>query len=129
MGETGPCGPCSEIHYYIGNDITKQKKNGVNNSDQYWELWNLVFIQSNRLANGELEELPSKHVDTGAGFERLASVLQGKLNNYSTDLFQPIIKECELLTDSTYTVTHKRFLSKFQTSVNNSHAHLMASAL
>jgi len=102
MGETGPCGPCSEIHYYIGNDITKQKKNGVNNSDQYWELWNLVFIQSNRLANGELEELPSKHVDTGAGFERLASVLQGKLNNYSTDLFQPIIKECELLTDSTY---------------------------
>ena len=102
MGETGPCGPCSEIHYYIGDDISKQNQDGVNNSDQYWELWNLVFIQNNRLANGQLEELPSKHVDTGAGFERLASVLQGKLNNYSTDLFQPIIKECELLTDSTY---------------------------
>ncbi len=102
MGETGPCGPCSEIHYYIGDDIAKQNQDGVNNSDQYWELWNLVFIQNNRLANGQLEELPSKHVDTGAGFERLASVLQGKLNNYSTDLFQPIIKECELLTDSTY---------------------------
>ena len=102
MGETGPCGPCSEIHYYIGDDIDKQNQDGVNNSDQYWELWNLVFIQNNRLANGQLEELPSKHVDTGAGFERLASVLQGKLNNYSTDLFQPIIKECELLTDSTY---------------------------
>ena len=102
MGETGPCGPCSEIHYFIGDDISKQNQDGVNNSDQYWELWNLVFIQNNRLANGQLEELPSKHVDTGAGFERLASVLQGKLNNYSTDLFQPIIKECELLTDSTY---------------------------
>ena len=102
MGETGPFGPCSEIHYYIGDDIAKQNQDGVNNSDQYWELWNLVFIQNNRLANGQLEELPSKHVDTGAGFERLASVLQGKLNNYSTDLFQPIIKECELLTDSTY---------------------------
>ena len=102
MGEAGPCGPCSEIHYYIGDDISKQSQDGVNNSDQYWELWNLVFIQNNRLANGKLEELPAKHVDTGAGFERLASVLQGKLNNYSTDLFQPIIKECELLTDSTY---------------------------
>ena len=92
MGDTGPCGPCSEIHYYVGEDPSKQSANGINSSDQYWELWNLVFIQNNRLPDGSLEELPKKHVDTGAGLERIAAVLQGKTSNYDTDLFQSIIK-------------------------------------
>ena len=105
MGDLGPCGPCSEIHYYIGGDLNQQTSDGVNKSDQYWELWNLVFIQNNRLINGKLSDLPSKHVDTGAGFERIASVLQGKLNNYSTDLFQPIIKKCENLTGNSSKIT------------------------
>ena len=76
MGETGPCGPCSENHYYIGQDVNMQSSKGVNSSNKYWELWNLVFIQNNRLNNGDLESLPQKHVDTGAGFERIVSVLQ-----------------------------------------------------
>ena len=65
MGDTGPCGPCSEIHFYIGDDLEKQHASGVNNSDMYWELWNLVFIQNNRIEDGSLIELPAKHVDTG----------------------------------------------------------------
>ena len=64
MAETGPCGPCSEIHYYVGDDIDNQQAKYVNNSDEYWELWNLVFIQSNRLKDGTFEDLPKKHVDT-----------------------------------------------------------------
>ena len=91
MGDSGPCGPCSEIHYYVGKDPSKQSEKGINVSDQYWELWNLVFIQNNRLSDGTLNELPKKHVDTGAGLERIAAVLQGKTSNYDTDLFQSII--------------------------------------
>ena len=91
MGDTGPCGPCSEIHFYIGDNPEKQESSGVNNSDKYWELWNLVFIQNNRLEDGTLVELPAKHVDTGAGLERIAAVMQGKDSNYDTDLFQPVI--------------------------------------
>ena len=91
MGDTGPCGPCSEIHYYIGKDPDNQDSSGVNYSDEYWELWNLVFIQHNRQEDGSLIELPSRHVDTGAGLERIAAVMQGKNSNYDTDLFQPII--------------------------------------
>jgi len=102
MGETGPCGPCSEIHYYIGDDPSNQTADGVNVSDQYWELWNLVFIQNNRLKDGSLEDLPSTHVDTGAGFERIVSVLQNKNNNYATDLFMPIILETEKLTGQSF---------------------------
>ncbi len=102
MGETGPCGPCSEIHYYIGDDPENQNSNGVNSSDQYWELWNLVFIQNNRMADGTLEELPAKHVDTGAGLERIATILQGKTSNYDTDLFLPIINKIELMVNHRY---------------------------
>lgn len=102
MGETGPCGPCSEIHYYIGKDSTKQSASGVNTKNEYWELWNLVFIQNNRLTSGSLENLPAKHVDTGAGFERIVSVLQKKFNNYATDLFMPIIEKTEELTGALY---------------------------
>lgn len=95
MGETGPCGPCSEIHYYIGKDISKQSAKGVNVTDEYWELWNLVFIQFNRDESGKLSDLSKKHIDTGAGLERIVSIMQGKISNYETDLFQPIIKHIE----------------------------------
>ena len=95
MGETGPCGPCSEIHYYIGENTANQSSEGVNIDDQYWELWNLVFIQNERLADGSLVQLSQSHVDTGAGLERITSVLQNKTSNYETDLFQPVIKDLE----------------------------------
>ena len=95
MGETGPCGPCTEIHYYTGKDIKAQNAKGVNLDHEYREIWNLVFIQYNRLDNGELEELPHKHVDTGAGFERLVAILNDKDSNYETDLFFPIIESIE----------------------------------
>ena len=99
MGDTGPCGPCSEIHYFIGDDINAQTPKGVNSSDLYWELWNLVFIQYNRHKDGKLEELNSKHVDTGAGFERIVSVMQKKDNNYATDLFTPLIDRIEKISN------------------------------
>ena len=102
MGETGPCGPCSEIHYFVGEDLDEQESSGVNSSDQYWELWNLVFIQSNRLPDGSLEDLPAKHVDTGAGLERIAAVLQGKTSNYDSDLFSPIIERIQSIAGSSY---------------------------
>lgn len=102
MGETGPCGPCSEIHYYIGKDISKQSAKGINVSNEYWELWNLVFIQFNRDEKGKLTDLPKKHIDTGAGFERIVAVLQGKVSNYETDLFQPLIQQVEKLTGVSY---------------------------
>ena len=102
MGDTGPCGPCSEIHYFIGEDDKNQSADGVNHSDEYWELWNLVFIQNNRLPDGTLEDLPAKHVDTGAGLERIVSVLQGKNSNYDTDLFKPIIEKTEEMTGKNY---------------------------
>lgn len=102
MGETGPCGPCSEIHYYIGDDPDQQSAAGVNVSDEYWELWNLVFIQNERLADGSLIDLPAKHVDTGAGLERIVAVMQGKTSNYETDLFQPIIEKTVELSGTAY---------------------------
>ena len=102
MGETGPCGPCSEIHYYVGDDPENQDPKGVNNTDEYWELWNLVFIQNNRIDANTLEDLPEKHVDTGAGLERIATIIQGKKSNYDSDLFLPIIHKIESLSDFSY---------------------------
>ena len=89
MGETGPCGPCSEIHYYIGDNPNDQDAKLVNSHPEYWELWNLVFIEFNRESDSKLVPLSKKHIDTGAGLERLTSVLQNKTNNYNTDLFYP----------------------------------------
>jgi alanyl-tRNA synthetase len=106
MGETGPCGPCSEIHIDIRPDKERKKVSGsdlVNRSDpNVIELWNLVFIQYNRKSDGKLESLPMKHIDTGLGLERLCMVLQSKSSNYDTDLFQPIIREASSLTGIKY---------------------------
>jgi alanyl-tRNA synthetase len=102
MGSTGPCGPCSEIHYFVGDDPASQKPEGINNSDQYWELWNLVFIQYNRDNNGSLQELPKKHIDTGAGLERIVTILQNKKSNYDNDLFSPLITKTEDITGTVF---------------------------
>ncbi|MEN8202847.1 MAG: alanine--tRNA ligase [Bacteroidota bacterium] len=106
MGETGPCGPCSEIHLDLRTGSERKKIPGsdlVNNDHpQVIEIWNLVFIQFNRKANGELENLPEKHVDTGMGFERLCMAVQHKTSNYDTDVFQPIIREIAKLAAKTY---------------------------
>ncbi|MCH8838457.1 MAG: alanine--tRNA ligase [Candidatus Marinimicrobia bacterium] len=102
MGETGPCGPCSEIHYYDGPDISRMTAEGVNAGPEYKELWNLVFIQNRRLEDGALEDLPAKHVDTGAGLERIVAVIQGQTSNYATDLFIPLIEHVAQLTGVPY---------------------------
>lgn len=106
MGDTGPCGPCSEIHVDIRSDAEKAVIPGheLVNKDhpQVIEIWNNVFIQFNRQANGSLAQLPARHVDTGMGFERLCMVLQGKQSNYDTDVFTPIIKEIASLSGITY---------------------------
>ena len=106
MGETGPCGPCSEIHVDIRDDKERKKIPGrdlVNKGHPHViEIWNLVFIQYNRKSDGVLEQLPSKHVDTGMGFERLCMVVQGKKSNYDTDIFQSVIKGITDLTGKAY---------------------------
>src|SRR5690554_7865760 len=95
MGEMGPCRPCSEIHVDIRSDEEKKKvsSKSLENKDhpKVIEVWNLVFIQFNRKADGSLEKLPATHIDTGIGLERLAMVLQGKQSNYDIDLFQTLI--------------------------------------
>ncbi len=106
MGEQGPCGPCSEIHVDIRSAEEKAKVDGrtlINEDHPHVvEIWNLVFMQYNRKASGDLVELPNKHIDTGMGFERLCMVLQGVQSNYDTDVFTPIIREIETITDTKY---------------------------
>jgi len=106
MGPVGPCGPCSEIHYDNRTEIERNKISGADlvNKDhpQVIEIWNLVFMQYNRLATGKLSELPCQHVDTGMGFERLAMITQGVQSNYETDLFQPIIQQIAKMSNRVY---------------------------
>ncbi|HMM12777.1 MAG TPA: alanine--tRNA ligase [Bacteroidales bacterium] len=106
MGDTGPCGPCSEIHVDIRSQHEREAIAGkelVNTGHPLViEIWNLVFIEFNRTASGKLEKLPARHVDTGMGFERLTMVLQGKQSNYDTDIFQEIIAEIALLSGKRY---------------------------
>jgi len=110
MGDTGPCGPCSEIHVDIRTAEEKAKipgKDLVNMDHPHViEIWNLVFIQYNRKASGALEELPSKHIDTGMGFERLAMIVQKKQSNYDSDVFSPFIKFVEKASDKEYTFNY-----------------------
>ncbi len=101
MGETGPCGPCSEIHVDLTDDLSGSKLVNAGNP-QVMEIWNLVFIQYNRDDKGTLNPLPAKHVDTGMGFERICSVLQGKKSNYDTDVFMPIIDKISQISNQIY---------------------------
>ena len=106
MGDIGPCGPCSEIHVDIRPEADRKAVDGKSlvNMDhpQVIEIWNLVFMQYQRKADGSLEQLPAKHIDTGMGFERLAMVLQGKTSNYDTDVFQPTIQKLEEISGVKY---------------------------
>ncbi|TAL69924.1 MAG: alanine--tRNA ligase [Bacteroidetes bacterium] len=106
MGETGPCGPCSEIHYDRTPDLSGIKLVNAGTPDVI-EIWNLVFIQYNRKQGGVLEDLSAKHVDTGMGFERICAVIQQKSSNYDTDVFMPIIKEIENLSGRQYSTELK----------------------
>ncbi|HUI33113.1 MAG TPA: alanine--tRNA ligase [Dysgonamonadaceae bacterium] len=112
MGDTGPCGPCSEIHIDLRPDEERKKVSALEliNKDhpQVIEIWNLVFMQYNRKADRTLEELPAKVIDTGMGFERLCMAVQGKLSNYDTDVFQPIIKKIAEISKSTYGEDEKK---------------------
>ena len=112
MGETGPCGPCSEIHIDLRDASEKLQKPGRDlvNTDhpQVIEIWNLVFIEFNRMADGSLKPLPQKHVDTGMGFERLTMVLQEKKSNYDTDIFMPLIDVLAKLSGEKYGIDNKK---------------------
>ena len=111
MGEHGPCGPSSEIHVDIRSDNEKKSISGKDlvNKDhpQVIEIWNLVFIEFNRKTDGSLEKLPLKHIDTGMGFERLCMVLQDVQSSYDTDIFKPLLKKIELITNKKYGINKK----------------------
>jgi alanyl-tRNA synthetase len=132
MGETGPCGPCTEIHVDIRSAADKKKINGkdlVNQSHaQVIEIWNLVFIQFNRNKDQSLHELPNKHVDTGMGFERLAMVLQGKQSNYDTDIFMTLIRGLEKECGKEYKHTEQLSDVAFRVIVDHVRAVSMAIA-
>ncbi len=106
MGDTGPCGPCSEIHYDMGVAASDQGHADCKfpcDCGRYVEIWNLVFMQFDRDASGKLNPLPKPSIDTGMGLERVASVLQGVISNYDTDLFTPLIKRAAELTGTSLT--------------------------
>ncbi len=122
MGDQGPCGPCSEIHVDLRTEEDKAKVSGkslVNNDHpQVVEIWNNVFMEFNRKADGSLEKLPAKHVDTGMGFERLCMALQGKTSNYDTDVFTPLIEKVEKITGLKYTSNEVKNISETQNKTN-----------
>ena len=102
MGDTGPCGPCTEIHYDFGPEISDDTRGPAGGDDRYVEIWNLVFMQYEQAADGTRTNLPRPSIDTGMGLERLATVLQRKLTNYDTDLFQPLIQQAAELSGVPY---------------------------
>ncbi|HPB57407.1 MAG TPA: alanine--tRNA ligase [Bacteroidales bacterium] len=112
MGDTGPCGPCSEIHVDLRDQKEREEIDGATliNKDHplVIEIWNLVFIQYNRTASGELQKLPKNHVDTGMGFERLCMAVQGKKSNYDTDVFQPLIQKIAHMSGKNYGVNEEK---------------------
>ena len=122
MGDQGPCGPCSEIHVDLRSDAEKAAVSGkslVNNDHpQVVEIWNNVFMEFNRKADGSLEKLPAQHVDTGMGFERLCMALQGKTSNYDTDVFSPLITKLEEITNKKYTSDDVKNISNEQDKTN-----------
>lgn len=122
MGDQGPCGPCSEIHVDLRSEEEKAKVSGkslVNNDHpQVVEIWNNVFMEFNRKADGSLEKLPAQHVDTGMGFERLCMALQGKTSNYDTDVFTPLIEKVEQITGLKYTSNEVKNISEEQNKIN-----------
>lgn len=122
MGDQGPCGPCSEIHVDLRPEAEKALVSGKSlvNQDhpQVVEIWNNVFMEFNRKADGSLEKLPAKHVDTGMGFERLCMALQGKTSNYDTDVFTPLIEKVEQITGLKYTSDDVKDISEEQNKIN-----------
>jgi alanyl-tRNA synthetase len=106
MGDTGPCGPCSELHVDMRDEAERQAVDGAtlvnNDHPQVIEIWNLVFIQFNRMADGSLQDLPARHVDTGMGFERLSMVLQNVKSTYDTDVFAPLLRQLEAISGRQY---------------------------